>query len=178
MPRYTIKTATRSPKHDKLVKRLAQEIKSPGDDPQPLILEEAIDATRSRHVNVVWDQWQGLSDDQRCGVIIDAYVQAEGSGLAEAITIAAGATPEEAVALVFLPYKVVPLRGRHENKPPMAAYRKALAAEVRHTVLGLETRELRYARIEDAREAKKRLEAALAGSEWEIIEEIQSPLER
>ncbi len=53
MPRYIIRPDAKSPKHGRLVKRLAQELKASGKDLQPLILELEITATGSRHVNVI-----------------------------------------------------------------------------------------------------------------------------
>jgi hypothetical protein len=39
MPRIFLKKPPKPPEHDKLVRRLAQELKTPGSELQPLILE-------------------------------------------------------------------------------------------------------------------------------------------
>lgn len=173
MPRIFITSSSKSPKHDKLTKRLAQELKSPGNDLQPLILEEEISSTGSRHVHVIWDQWKGIPDEARSRVIVEAYQRAEGDPFAEQITIAAGVTAREASALGLLPWKVIPFRKRPEPKPPMAEVRKTVAAEARNTLLGPAAGDLRYARAEDAEEARQRLEKALPGSKWIVEKEVQ-----
>jgi hypothetical protein len=171
MPRFILKQAPKIPGQDKLVKRLVQELKAPGDDLQPLILEQIIESTNSRHVHVIWDRWRDVSDEHRSRVIEEAYSQVD-STAAGAITLASGMTPEEAVVLGLLPYKVVPMRERHEAKPPMAEYKKVLKNEASNTVLGTRAAELRYARLEDAEAAKRRLEKALPSSEWAIVQEV------
>lgn len=172
MPRYVIKQAAKPAEHDQLVKRLVPELQTAGTDPQPLILEEEIDSTGSRHVHVIWDRWRNLTDEQRAAVIMDAYLISEGKQAAENITIASGVTVEEALVLGLLPYKVVSARKRHENKPPAAEHKKALLAEARKTLLGEGAKELRYARLEDAEAARKRLEKALPGSQWAVVQEV------
>lgn len=172
MPRFIVKRPPKPPEYDKLVRRLVQELRKPAEDLQPLILEHEIEPTGSRHVHVIWDRWKELSEEQRSDVIWEAYTQAEGKQAAEEITIASGATPAEAVVLGLLPFKVVPTRKRHEARPPMAQYKKVLKAEARNTLLGPDADELRYPRLEEAEEAKNRLERALAGSEWAVVQEV------
>src|SRR5438552_724193 len=132
MPRYVISPAIRSTKHDALVKRLLQEFTSSNANVQPLILEEQIPATKSRHVRVIWDRWKELEDEQRSAVITDAYAAAEGPEAAKTITIADGLTPQEAFALGLLPFKVVP--ARKKNDPiPLDTYAHAMTKEARRT---------------------------------------------
>jgi hypothetical protein len=171
MPRFILKQPHKAPGQEKLVKRLVQELETPGDEVQPLIMEQIIESTDSRHVHVIWDRWRDVPDEQRSRVIEEAYQQVAGAE-AGAITLASGVTPEEAVVLGLLPYKVVPMRERHEAKPPMAEYKKALKNEASNTVLGTRATELRYARLEDAEAAKHRLEKALPSSEWAIVQEV------
>ena len=172
MPRFILTKAPKPPGQDKLVKRLAQELKSPGDETQPLILEQVIEGTGSRHVHVIWDQWQKLSEEQRSAIIEEAYNQTEGPKAAAEITLASGVTPEEALVLGLLPYKVVSTHKGHEAKPPIAQYKKVLKQEAPNTVLGLDAAELRYPRLEDAEAAKQRLEKDLPGSQWAIVQEV------
>ena len=172
MPRIILKKPPKPPEHEKLVRRLAQELKSPGSELQPLILEQEIEATGSRHVHVIWDRWKELSEEQRSDIIWDAYAEAEGVDAGEDITLASGLIPQEAVVLGLLPFKLLHSRKRHEARPPMARYKKVMEAEVRNTLLGPEADELRYPRHEDAEEARSRLEKALPGSEWAIVQEV------
>lgn len=152
MPRIILRKPPRPPEHDQLVRRLTQGLKSPGSGLQPLIIEREIGATGSRHVHVIWDEWKRLSEEQRSEIIFEAYAKAEGDKAAEAITLGSGATPEEAVVLGLLPFKVVSTRKRHEARPPMAKYKKVIDAEARNTLLGTDADELRYPRLEDAEE--------------------------
>lgn len=172
MPRFILTNGAKPAGHEKLVKRLVHELKSPGTDSQPLILEQIVEATGSRHVHVLWDEWRHLSEEQRSSIIEEAYREAEGAKAAADITLASGVTPEEAMVLGLLPYKVVSTRKRHEARPPMADYKKAIKVEARNTLLGPTASELRYPRLEDAEEAKKRLQKALPGSEWSVVQEV------
>jgi hypothetical protein len=171
MPRIIVTKDFPPQKHAALVKKLATELASSGDEVQPLILEEHVMATNSRHVHVVWDRWKDIPDEERAAIIVEAYRQADLEDAASEITIAAGVTPEEAVLLGVLPWKVVPARKKN-GKLSEADYKKALASEARHTVFGSKARELRYARMEDANEAADRLGKALPGSSWAVVHEV------
>jgi hypothetical protein len=171
MPRFVIPSHVPSPKHERYVKRLVQEFSASSTRLQPVILEEQVPATKSRHVHVIWDAWKGLTDEQRSAVIVDAYAEAEGREAADEITIAEGVTPSEALALGLLSFKVVPARKR--NDPiPLEAYQAALAAEARNTLLGAKAGELRFARVADAEQALTRLRQALPGSSWSVVQEV------
>ena len=170
MPRFVVNPHAPSPKHERLVKKLGQELKAPTDNLQPLILEEMVPSTRSRHVRVIWDARKDLDDEQRSGVILDAYNDAEGQQAAAEVTIATGLTPQEALALGMLPYQVVPTR-RRTDVIPLADYQKVQAMEARATLLGPKAKELRYARLEDAKQALERLQQALPGSSWVVVQE-------
>src|SRR5947209_7682221 len=115
MPRFIIPSRADSSKNERLVKKLAQELRTPSSNVQPLILEERIPSTKSRHVRVIWDAWKDLGDEQRSAVITDAYAEAEGQQAADDITIAEGLTPQEALALGLLPFKVVPTRKKNDS---------------------------------------------------------------
>jgi hypothetical protein len=171
MPRFVLSPHVPSPKHDRYVKRLVQEFSASSTRLQPIILEEQVPATKSRHVHVIWDAWKDLTDEQRSAVIVDAYAEAEGPEAAAEITIAEGVTPPEALALGLLPLKVVPARKRHDPIP-LDAYQAAVAAEARNTLLGPKAKELRFARVEDAEQAVTRLRQALPGSSWSVVQEV------
>src|SRR5438132_8664011 len=135
MPRYIVTPHARSPKHERYVKKLTQEFRTSSQNVQPIILEEQVPSTKSRHVRVIWDAWKELTDEQRSDVIVDAYMQAEGPEAAAEITLAEGVTPQEALALGILPFKVVPARSKTESLS-MADYQAALTAEARNTLIG------------------------------------------
>jgi hypothetical protein len=173
MPRHIIRSAPRSPKHDRFVKKLAQELKLPGTQPQPLILEEEVPATGSRHVHVIWDQWKKLPDEERTDVIIEAYGQAESKEYAEQITIASGLTSAEALALGLLPWRLEPTLTQDERSE--ADCEQALRKEADFTLLGVKhamDHGLRYARREDADAALKRLQQILPGSSWRMVRDV------
>ncbi len=171
MPRFIVTPRAPSPKHDSFVKKLVREFAATSANLQPLILEHHIRATGSRHVRVIWDRWKDIPDEERAAIIFDAYTQAEGPEAAEEITVADGVTPKEALALGLLSYKVVPTRKKNDPLEP-EAYQAALEREARHTLLGRKGQELRYARLEDAEEALRRLQEALPRSSWAVVEEI------
>src|SRR5437763_15158350 len=128
MPRFIVTPSPPSPRHDSFVKKLVQEFAAASTNLQPLILEERIRATGSRHVRVIWDRWKDIPDEQRAAIILDAYTEAEGPEAAEEITIADGMTPREALALGLLPYKIVPTRKKNDPLEP-EAYQGALTRE-------------------------------------------------
>jgi hypothetical protein len=171
MPRFILRySRSPSPKHDKLVKRLVQEFSPGAAGLQPLILEEHVPSAQSRQVRVIWDAWKDIPDDDRGAVIVDAYTQVEGTDAAEDIAVADGVTPQEALALGLLPYKILPVR-KAEDKETFERQRAALAAEAKNTLLGARAKELRFARLEDAEASRKRLEAATPGSSWAVVQE-------
>lgn len=170
MPRRILESPPPAPQHEKFVKDLARELTSPGRKPQPLILEQRIAATRSRHIHVIWDAWKDLSDEQRTDVILDAYRQTEGEEVIDSIMIAIGVTAQESLAIGLLRFKVEPLRKR-VDPIPLEDYQRAMDDEARNTVLGPKARELRYATEEDAKQAYERLLAALPGSAWAVVKE-------
>ena len=170
MPRYIQTIEAHHPQHEKLVKQLLREFTSPSTNLQPLILEEHEPATKSRKIYVIWDKWKDLSLEQRFDIILDAYKEAEGEEAAAEVLISSGLTAQEALALGLLPYKVESAR-RQDDPIPLENYRKALAAEAVHTVLGPKAKALRYARQEDAQVAAERLQKALPGSFWTVVKE-------
>ncbi len=169
MPRHIINRREMIAHHPKLVKKLVAELIG-GKSKQPVIVEEVIPATASRHVHVIWDQWRRLPEEERSDVIWQAYREAEGEEAASNITIAIGATPEEALALGLLPFQVRRLRKRANAVSP-DDYRRAMEQELSNTLLGAQSEELRYATLEEAEEAKSRLEAALPGSHWAVVQD-------
>lgn len=171
MPRYIVKTPARSTECNEFVHKLVKELRSPGKAVQPLIIEEPVPATKSRHVHVIWDAWKDLTGDQRAEIISDAYKQAEGEQAAAEITVASGLTAEEAQALGMLPYKVESVR-KSTDRVSLDEYRQAYETEKKNTVLGAKAKELRYATLEEADRAYERLTKQLPGSYWAVIQEV------
>jgi hypothetical protein len=170
MPRIIIKPRPPSRLSQKLLVRLAEELRSPGNGRLPLILEEHNATPASPSVTVIWDEWEPLSFESRFDIIKEAYRQVEGDTVSEGLDLVSGYTPEEALAVGRLPYRIVPKRGKH-NKYSIIEERQAMDKEAPFTILGEGATELRYIRKEDASQAVKRLRAALPGSRWAIIDE-------
>ena len=172
MPRHIIRPPDSSaPRYAKLVKKLVEGLKGDRVGVQPVILETQIPATKSRHVRVIWDEWDRIDDEQRSLVIVEAYTKLEGEEAAEQITIAEGVTPIEALALGLLPFKIVPTRKR-DDSIPQEEYRKAHLGEAKNAVLGSRAEELRYPLLEDAEAGVKRLRETLPGSHWSVVQEV------
>lgn len=100
-------------------------------------------------------------------MILTAYEQGEGAEYADTVLGADGYTPAEALALGLLPYLVTPARTKPEQNLT-EANRKALALEAKRTVLGPKAKELRYARMEDADAAYRRLVDAVPNTAWAV----------
>ncbi|HEV3007344.1 MAG TPA: hypothetical protein VGX78_22930 [Pirellulales bacterium] len=173
MPRHILKPDPRSPRFDDIVARLVREFEqaAPGTSPQPVIIEQHVPSTGSRHLHVIWDEWRRIPEMQRSEIIVDAYRRAEGEPAADEVTIAVGATVQEAMALGLLPFKIVP--SRKANGPiSLDAYRQAFESEAAQTLAGANANELRYATMADAEQGLRRVESALPGSSWLIVQEV------
>ncbi len=169
MPRIILGSNSPPRRTEVLVQKLAEELTSPGVGPQPLIVEQLLPVTNSRHVRVVWDQWANLSEEERAAIIIQAYEKVEGSGAADNITIALGMRPREAAILGVVPYLVQPL---HPHLMERTDYRVALSKEVRHTVMGEGAKELRYPTEGEANRAVERLKQINPDTSWVVHEEV------
>ena len=165
MPRVIV--GVDSPPHpaEALVRRLADELRSPGDGPLPFILERHIPVTKSRHVWVIWDRWGELEPEERSTVIGRAYVEAEGLEAAENLSIASGVRPEEAAVFGLVPFIVEPVVPSFLERDD---YRQAKAREAQNTVMGEAARQLRYPTEDEARRALDRLKQSDPGTEWAI----------
>jgi hypothetical protein len=172
MPRHIIRPPdSSSPKYAKLVKKLVEELKGDRVGIQPVILEFHVPATGSRHVRVIWDEWERIADDQRSLIIVEAYMKLEGEEVEEQLTMADGVTPVEALALGLLPFRIVPIRKR-DDPIPVEEYRKAQINEAKNTLLGPRAEELRYPLLEDADAGMRRLQGALPGAHWSVVHEV------
>lgn len=166
MPRIIRKTE-RHPRFQSFTKRLVEEFKTPGESPQPLIVEDHAPAAKSRTVYVIWDEWDTFPLEDRFDIILDAYRQVEGVDAAAEVTDVAGLTAEDALVQGLLPYQIS-FKRRKNDRYALEAFHKALSDEAAHTVLGADADQLRYVRLEDAEKARKRLTKALPGSIWVV----------
>lgn len=150
-----------------LVQELCAELKA-SRGVEPIILEEILGPSRSRHIQVLWSRWEQVPEEVRTDVILEAYQQAEPDTTAGDIAVAVGLTPDDALALGLLRFIVVPM-WRGTNDPiSREKYEQAIESERPRTLLGGRARELRYATMADAEDAVRRLESALPGSHWSI----------
>ena len=81
--------------HPELVGALAKELSKPTKK-GPLVIEEKVRGLNRIYVTVVWNLWQDVHPEDRAAVILDAYQAARGDLEMLKISLAVGATPEEA----------------------------------------------------------------------------------
>jgi hypothetical protein len=89
-----------------LAVKLAEELKRGRDYGQPLVYEQEF-ATKKSRVTVIWDEWAGVSLEERSAIILRGYELAEGADAREQISLASGLTVPEATAAGMLPYQVI-----------------------------------------------------------------------
>lgn len=171
MPRFIVSPRAGRKLHAKLVQELAHELANDsGKKVMPYVLEEQVEATGLRTATVIWDRFHGVPEEDRSDIILAAYESAEGKEYAESIAIPLGFTPKEAVALGYLPYRVI-LTEFVDDPRSTAARERAFSDAAARSLLGKKTQELRYARREEASAAAERLSQAAPGSHWAVIEE-------
>jgi hypothetical protein len=150
------------------VEALTSELKD-GKNPQPAFIERAFKSGKPREINVIWDKWVGVPEEERSDVIRKAYERFDKS-IAENIEFALGYTSADAISAGLLPFVVYCFsRAGHS----LLERELVIDAEQVHTIQGNRSRELRYPTQEEAIEAIKRLEGTLSGSEWRIKEEVE-----
>jgi hypothetical protein len=173
MPRKR-KGVEEPPRHTvaRLVDRLVDELKSDRPSGQPLIEEQAFPTGKLR-VNVLWDEWQAVSLEDRTATILRAYEQAEGREYRDRIALASGLTMTEAHAAGMLPYQVI-AAVRTSDPVTVDQCRQALIEEGASTLFGADAPQLRFATAEEAEAARKNLTARLPGSDpvWVITREV------
>jgi hypothetical protein len=151
------------------VEELAGELRSPKQRGQPMVLEEPL-LTGLIQVQVLWDKFQGMNDEDRIDLILSAFERAEGKSYRDKIVSAVGYTVPEADDFGLLPYKVWPAdqndkRARHEQ------YWQAMLDEGAFEN-DEDQLELCFRTPEEANEAKERLESRIPGSRWAILKEV------
>lgn len=93
----------KSAANQELKRRLIEEWKDTAkEDPRPTIIHEEDDQGVVVHVYVVWDEWAGLSQEERSEIITEAYWEVfDVKGMA--LTVAMGLTPEEGRRMKLIP---------------------------------------------------------------------------
>ncbi len=173
MPRHTRVPAVPTGETASLVRELASELKDPRPMGQPIILEDSLLGGDALSVQVVWDRWQGISDEIRAEVIHDAYSDALGEEYRQKIRLSLGVTVPEAANLGLLPFQVIPARRKGEE-PSHEEYRKAMSDAGASLLLGEGRPQLRFATLEDAEGAMESLQEVLPSSRWIIAQEVSS----
>lgn len=175
MPRIRARVEERARRADGgLVDRLAEELRSGRESGQPTVYEQAFPTDKLR-VTVIWDAWDRLPLEDRTAIILQAFERAEGLDYRERIALASGLTVPEAHAAGMLPRQViVALRGG--DPVTMEQCRQAMIDEGASTLLDAERPQLRFATLDEAEAARRRLSARLPGSDpvWIITQEVGS----
>lgn len=80
--------------HDELVRLLVVEMQS-GTKSGPTIIDEEVPPSNHLHVYVIWKRWEGVKEEERGAIILDAYKKHFGDKTMLRISIAMGLTPAE-----------------------------------------------------------------------------------
>lgn len=155
-----------------LANRLANELRSGRESGQPIVYEQVFPSDRLR-ITVIWDEWDRLPFEERTDVILRAYDQAEGRGYRDRIALASGLTVPEAHAAGMLPVQVITAL-RRGDPVTLEECRQAMIEEGASKLLGSDTVQLRFATVEEAEAARKRLIQRLPNSDpvWLISKEL------
>jgi len=155
-----------------LASRLAEELRGDREFGQPMIDEQEFPSGRLR-VNVIWDDWDRMSLEDRTSLILRAYEMAESRAYRERIALANGLTVPEAIAAGMLPYHVFPAL-RQGDSVTAEQCRKAMIEEGASILLGEERPVLRFATEEQAEAARTRLALRLPASEpvWVVTQDV------
>jgi len=89
--------------------RLVNELMVDRAGGQPIIREEGFPSAGLLHAAVLWDDWDGIPDEQRTRTIFEAYRWVEGPKYADRITLVVGPTIPETCNAGLPPHRVVPL---------------------------------------------------------------------
>lgn len=89
-----------------LVDRLEAELRQNTEFGQPIIEEEQFPESGARRVNVIWDEFVDVPDDQRTLIVLAAFERAEGKSYSDQIALVSGLTVPEAHLAGLMPYQV------------------------------------------------------------------------
>lgn len=172
MPRYkTSRDSVDAEVRKRLLSALTAELKveSGTTSPdRPSVFEQAVSQTDTYHVLVVWEAWGEIPSEERGGIILEAYEQAD-PGIMPKITVAMGVTLEEALEMDLLPYQVMTAR---KNGDPVSyqqledAMRQEGALK---TPFGIR---MYFPTHEAALDAVRRLSARIPGPYWLITQTV------
>jgi hypothetical protein len=130
----------------------------------PLIFEIPLEQSDKMDVIVVWNEFEGLWAEDRSQVILDAYQDQR-----DWISLAMGATYQEAIDQQLLPYAVVPMTRNGDADP--TALRGAMLEEGGITLDGGKV-DLRFPTRAMAEAAHQHLVDLLPGGYWSILEGV------
>ncbi len=174
MPRIHLVEEERRPINGDLVAQLARELKSSSATGQPLVYEKEY-RTGKIQVTVIWDDWHRLSHEERTGVILSAYAEAEGPDYRERIALASGLTVLEAEAAGMLPFRIITAL-RPDDRVTLEECRKAMVEAGASVLRDLQKPELRFATSEEADATLQELVRLLPKSEqvWVVTRDSHS----
>jgi hypothetical protein len=159
------------PRFPSIVEQLADELRHNRANVQPLIDEQEF-STGLLRVNVVWDVWNGIPNEDRIDTILHAYEKCEGKQALNRIALATGWTVPEAIELGLLPYEVLPAIREGDRVTLKEA--KAKMIELGASLLmGYDNPKLRFARSTDAEGFVRKLETTWPETKgiWVITKE-------
>jgi len=155
-----------------LAERLADELRNSHTSGQPLIDEQQFASGQVR-VTVIWDEWDRLPLEDRTGVILRAYDLAEGREYRERLALASGLTVPEAYSAGMLPFEIIPALRRGDPVTQEECH-QAMIGEGASMLLASDKPHLRFATLEEAEAARKRLALRLQNSDqvWVITQDV------
>lgn len=177
MPRIILGHEPRS-HHPELVAELAEELRSNRLFGQPVIREQHFPKTHAVSIQVIWDQWEPIADEERLATILEAYEQVESKEFRDRIALAIGLTVPEAHEAGLLPVKVTTML--RKSDPVTQEECRAAMIEMGGSVLSNPQHpELRFATLEEADQAIQHLIERLPGSEpvWNATQEVSQSLD-
>jgi hypothetical protein len=164
MPRVRRQSEKSTPlRFPKLVRELVTELKNSRAFGQPYIEEQVFPRTNAMRINVVWDKWERVSDEDRADTIHHAYEQVEGKEFSDRIALAIGLTVPEAVEMGVLPFQIAPML-RKDDSVTLDQCRTAMIALGASTLHDPEQPQLRFATREEAEACVQQLSKQLPGS--------------
>jgi len=156
------------PDREELVIELAGYLFTPTEHGQPIILWNLIGQSDKRSLVVIWDRWFGLPFSERTKIIYEAN-EALREPVGVDIATATGLTVDEAIALGYLPYQIQ-TSPSGSDAVSHSKLRQAMIAEgAATTSTGLE---LRFATLEAAEAAYRRLQTQMPGPHWMLVKEV------
>jgi hypothetical protein len=174
MPIRKRSSARRGAREESLLGDLIQELKSPRDVGQPIIIEDETPETASMRVHVIWDRWDKCAHELRSGIVMEAYQKTSRVMQGQQLTLAFGLTVPEAVDQGLLPFELVPTQKALEQ-PLAPEYEKAMIDMGASTLFGSDYPQLRLASLKEAQECREKLLKQLPGSDWIVVRDVYEP---